>query len=952
MTQQYVYENIRFWSKAFFTALLILVCFQNLCPAQETNQDHFKNFSGQKIFDIVIHITDSKTDHHLWESMARDIIPIKKQDLYSLDKIEKAIAALVDSNMFQSVHVADPDLTPEGVILSFSLTPFGRIKDIVIHNAFPLFQKEVINVMSIFTGDSFSEKKLNEQPERIKNLFKDQGYTDPQIKVSAHKNEADGNYVIFVEIEKGDFYSVNTVKIVGNHHFSSLRLNLRINTWKASVLVGSAKRFVKKALEEDIKNFISFYREKGFADVQVAAEVIKDDKQKTVAVMFNIKEGPLYEVSFHGNKKFRDYTLKKEMVFSKEGNKNNFGLKKSIRNLKKIYTENGYLDVVLEKRIIDNDPKDPSIRKVVLEIDEGRPYRVSGLKISGNHAISEKEILKSILTRTRGFGSEGSYVPQVLEADINAVRAIYRQKGYTGARVEKKIQIKEFSSSDKSPKRVVEIYLAIDEGIQTLVGKVEVNGLTAIPHAMALSVFELKPGGIFNESMIETDEKKLQEKISEAGYPHVAVKAVTEFTQDRSRGNLFYQISEGPRVTVGQIFYMGNFRTREDVLENEMEIAEGQPLLLSKLLESRRNILDINAIDSARFRTLGLKTAEDEMDIVVEVAEKKPYFFEAGTGYDTERHFYFNTLIGDHNFAGRNLDLQSGAEISQIGYKADISLTDPRLFSTRTASSTRLFTEDREEFNKDFGTLTYGASQDFSQSFFEKKLTAGLGFVYEFREQYLTRTRQLTGVETEHYSPRHIIVASPGLVYKTTDSYVRPRNGIFSSADLDISKGIGNDQDDFIKYRLDARFYYTLFEPLTVAVRGRYGFIQPYGSNTHVPEDQLFFLGGTSTVRGFDENLLRIDASGQAVGGREVILGSLEARCDLGLNLELTTFYDIGTVAGTQGRSDSESFRDSVGIGLRYLTPIGPIGFLYGHKLDPKPNESAGSFHFSMGYTF
>lgn len=932
--------------------LWMLLFSGNRCIALETNQEIKDNFSDQVISNLTIHISGSKGDPHLLESMARALIPIKEKDRYSLDRIEKAIARLVDSNLFQSVHVADPEQTTQGIKISFFLVPFGRIKDIVIRNAFPLFQKEVINAMNMNTGDPFLKEKLNEQAGRVKSLFKSQGYIDPEIKVSAREDETDGNYIVSININKGPFYKINQVRIIGNHSFSSLRLKFRTNTWKASVLFGSARRFVQKTLDEDIKNFISFYRQKEFADIQVKAEVTRNNDLKKVDVIFHITEGPRYDISFQGNENFWDYTLKKELTLSRDSNKNNFAIRKSVRNLKKTYAEKGYPDAEIEKQITDNDPGKPSSRNVILMIDEGSLYQVSRLDITGNHAISKKEILKSILTRVKGLVLSGRYVPGVLEEDMNAVRALYREKGFVGIRVEKKIQISDLPASDKKKQKSVEIDLVIDEGIQCLVGKIEFNGLTVLSQAKALSVIGLKPGGVFNETLIETDEKNLQEKISEAGYPYVTVKTVTDFTRDNSRVNLLYQIKQGPKVTVGQIFYAGNFRTREDVLENEMEVAPGQPLQLSKLLESRRNIMDINALDSARFKTIGMKTAEDKVDIVVEVSEKKPYFFEAGTGYDTERKFYLNTLIGDRNFNGRNLDLQSGAEISQIGYKADVSLTDQRFLSTRVASSTRVFTEDRQEFNKDFGIVTYGASQDFYKPFFDKKLTTNLGFVYEYREQYLTLDRQLTDEEKEEYVPRNILTVNPGLVYRTTDSYVRPRKGIFSSADMGISKGIENDLDDFIRYRLDARYYYTPFEPLTFAIRGRYGLIQPYGNNTRVPDDQLFYLGGTSTVRGFDENLLRVDANGQAVGGRQIILGSLEARYDLGANWELTTFYDIGSVAETQENDMSESFRDSVGIGLRYMTPIGPIGFLYGHKLDPKPSESAGSFHFSMGYTF
>jgi outer membrane protein insertion porin family len=88
------------------------------------------------------------------------------------------------------------------------------------------------------------------------------------------------------------------------------------------------------------------------------------------------------------------------------------------------------------------------------------------------------------------------------------------------------------------------------------------------------------------------------------------------------------------------------------------------------------------------------------------------------------------------------------------------------------------------------------------------------------------------------------------------------------------------------------------------------------------------------------------------VGGKKAMVGSLEARIDLGLNLELTTFFDIGSVQQALVEGGSDRFRSSVGLGLRYITPIGPMGLLYGHKLDREEGESAGRFHLSIGYSF
>jgi outer membrane protein insertion porin family len=196
-------------------------------------------------------------------------------------------------------------------------------------------------------------------------------------------------------------------------------------------------------------------------------------------------------------------------------------------------------------------------------------------------------------------------------------------------------------------------------------------------------------------------------------------------------------------------------------------------------------------------------------------------------------------------------------------------------------------------------------------------------------------------------------VTTPYVRYDSRDSFVRPTRGLLSSVGVDISKGIQNQLDDFVRYQFDTRYFRTPFEGDHTRRPGqiRTGPIL-FGQRTLVPDDQLFFLGGIQSVRGFKENLLRFDSQGDPVGGKTALVGSLEARIDLGLNLELTTFFDIGSVQQTLAEGGSDRFRASVGLGLRYITPIGPMGLLYGHKLDREEGESAGRFHLSIGYSF
>ena len=105
-------------------------------------------------------------------------------------------------------------------------------------------------------------------------------------------------------------------------------------------------------------------------------------------------------------------------------------------------------------------------------------------------------------------------------------------------------------------------------------------------------------------------------------------------------------------------------------------------------------------------------------------------------------------------------------------------------------------------------------------------------------------------------------------------------------------------------------------------------------------------------MRGYKENMFLFDESGSAVGGRNALVGNLEARLDVGASIELTLFYDIGRLWETESPDEDYSFRSTAGLGLRYIAPVGPIGFLYGFKLNGRPEEGPGRLYFSIGYTF
>ncbi len=144
--------------------------------------------------------------------------------------------------------------------------------------------------------------------------------------------------------------------------------------------------------------------------------------------------------------------------------------------------------------------------------------------------------------------------------------------------------------------------------------------------------------------------------------------------------------------------------------------------------------------------------------------------------------------------------------------------------------------------------------------------------------------------------PRSIMTITPNFHYDSRDSFIRPHSGGLAIVSVDISKGLENSLDDFLRYTLDLRAYHSPVERLTLAGRAWAGYVGPYG-NGIPPQDQLFFLGGTGTVRGFGENQLRTTAGDQPEGGRLAFLASLRKRISSWATIsELIPFVDTGSV--------------------------------------------------------
>ncbi|GAB6095316.1 outer membrane protein assembly factor [Desulfatiferula olefinivorans] len=920
-------------------ALLLVGVLTAVCPARSEDR-------AGVVCEIRLHVDGPREQDEAVAAVARNLLTFQTGMPYRAPDLAASRDALARSGLFESVRIPEPEFRGPDRVIDVYLTPLSYIRDVRIHGAFPLLAGKVKSAMRLYAGDPFIDRSLREREERVMALYRKSGYPEAGVTLTAEEPVPGEGVVISVWIDKGPFQIIDAVRIRGNASFSDIRLLLRTDCYKASFLVGDGRRFVKEKLDGDIRNLIRFYRDRGFADASVTASTSTDAAGGRVSIDLAVVEGPRYVIRFSGNEEFRSRTLRRDIDFSRRGNAGDMALKRGLRAIRERYRKAGYPDVYVamtDETVIRGDRP---LRIVSFTIDEGRRCLVDDLAFAGHEAFSDKRLKKQVLTGDGLFGDR-PFVPDILDDDLAALRSLYHRSGF----LDPSIRANVVWEPDETETKRAKVTVTVDEGLLTRVASLRFSGLTALSAEEASALVQLKTGKPFARHLMEEDERALTSAVSEKGYPLVAVTSSVSTDPETGRADVLFTVTEGPFMAMGAMLVRGNFRTQRRIIERETALSDGDPFSLFKFLESQRNIRNINAFSGADFREFGLVDRRDRVDLLVEVKERKPYYVQMALGYDTRRHGYVNGRLGDHNLFGLNKDAWIGAEYSQIGYRAESGVTEPRFLGTRLVSSLNLFSEKLEELNKDFGTRTYGASVSVSRDFF-RYVTTALAFRYEYRDQYQRDADLLPAEDMDFYEGRRMVVTSPSITWNSTDSFIRPRKGLNASLSVDLSKALGHAPDEFLKYHAQARYYLTPVEGLTLALRLRYGYIQLREGTTRIPDDQLFFLGGTADVRGFDENMLRYDRSNDPEGGRDLALAGFEIRKDLGRRLELTTFVDTGRIGKSFTHQGDGGFRTSVGAGLRYITPIGPLGFLYGIKLDPRPVESPGQFHFTLGYSF
>lgn len=686
-----------------------------------------------------------------------------------------------------------------------------------------------------------------------------------------------------------------------------------------------------------------------FSDVSVNVENRPDGHY----LVYTVVEKPRIEsIVVEGAKEITEDNIREAMGSRSGAVLNDKVLAEDIRKIRELYHKDGYYLVEVNQRV-DTSKAGGAI--LVLNIDEGKRLYIKEVKIEGAEQMSPSDIKSDLALSERSMISwitgTGILKEELLERDSSAIGAFYLNHGFLDVNVGA-------AKVDYLEDGIV-ITFVVKEGPRYRLGNVDFAGDLIDTDAKMRSVLKLDSmaakNDYFDLSVMHEDSKRLGDLYSDYGYAFAEANGIPKPRKDSSENivDVTYSISKRQKVYVRRVVLEGNAKTRDNVILREMRLTDDDQFEGKKLRRSMERLNKLGyfeVVDSELVPTGN----DNEVDLKIKVKERNTGALIGGVGYSTYSSMGVSGTIMERNLWGKGyaLSLQaffSGRRTAYIG-----TFVNPRLYDTDLGMSVSAY-KTRDDFY-DYKKDTIGSSINFFHPIGEYTT---LGFGYRLDQYNIFSVEDDASWKIREYEGFNLSsVANVNVTRDTTDRK-NPSTGTINYFGVEYGGGIIGGSDDFIGLKAENQIYYKLAERhiLHSRVQGRALF---KNGDDRVPVFERYWMGGIDTVRGYNSrDIVPVDPiTGDRIGGTRMAFMNLEyiwsMSTELGLNL--VPFFDMGfNYADDQDDwTFSDELKKSVGMEMRWRSPMGDLRFSYGIPLDKNRNGSTpgGRFEFSMGQFF
>lgn len=719
---------------------------------------------------------------------------------------------------------------------------------------------------------------------------------------------------------------------------------------RARIRSRAGSNYSPEAVHDDIR---ALYDTNRFSDVRVDLEPVGANE---VRVVFRVREKPiLTEILVEGARAIKASEIRNLIGIAPGEPLDEARIFAGLDEVRVKYGKRGYPDIRLEHET----SIDPETRRAVVRVvvEEGRRYRVKAVRFEGNRALTQRQLRKAMRTRRYGIFSwllgTGRYMPEQLEEDLRAVRALYRDKGYVDVELgEPRVE--------REGGRVT-IVVPVTEGTLYRVGSISIEGNTILATDELMGGLAMGEGSTFSPPGERKDLGILRDAHESRGYLGTEVMTRRFPNVETGRIDLTYTIREGELTTIDLIDIRGNTITRDRVIRRELAIRPGELYDGPKVRASEQRLRNLGYFDSVESFTEPTD-APDRRNMVFEVEEGRTGQLMLGAGYSSIDQLIGIVEVQQGNFdlfnpplfrgAGQKLRLRVQAGSKREDYL--LSFVEPWFLNRRLSLGTDLYRRENRyasglyEEKRTGGRLTLGRA-------LTEYLRGEIYYNYE-RVQIGDVAEAASDAIKAEAGTRDVSLLGTGLTYDTRDSVLRPTRGMRNTLHAEIAGGLLGADTDFYRLREVNTSFHPVpwFEDHVLAIQLRAGVVEEYGDSDRVPLSERFFLGGPYTVRGFKYRAVGPkDENGEPIGGRTMAMASFEYLVPIVPMIRGAVFYDAGMVWEEAWKVDS-NLNSGAGLGVRFDLPIGPIRLDYAWPIDTDEfnDDPNGRLHFSFSYGF
>ncbi|SIO59945.1 Beta-barrel assembly machine subunit BamA [Paraburkholderia phenazinium] len=630
---------------------------------------------------------------------------------------------------------------------------------------------------------------------------------------------------------------------------------------------------------------------------------------------------------------------------------------KAEQELKRQYLTHGYYAAEVKTTVT---PIDRDRVALLFSVEEGPSAKIRQINFIGNKVFSSGTLLDEMQLSTPNWFSwytkNDLYAKDKLTGDLENVRSYYLNRGYL------EFTIDSTQVSISPDRKDMYLTVSLHEGEPYTISGIHLAGNLLDREAELDKLVKIKTGERFSAEKLQATTKALVDKLGEYGYAFATVNASPQIDPLHHQVDLTLQIDPSRRVYVRRINVVGNTRTRDEVVRREMRQLESSWFDSNRLALSKDRVNRLGYFSDVDVTTVPVEDTPDQVDVNVKVKEKPTGSITLGLGYGSGEGPIISAGVSQDNVFGSGTSLGVNINTAKTYRTLTVTQIDPYFTVDGIKRITDVYYRTQQPLyystDSSFKIVTIGGDLKFGIPFSEvDTVYFGAGLEQNRLDVDSATPQSYLDYVNEFGRVSDNVPITVGWSRDARDSALVPSRGYFTQANAEYGTPLGGTQ--YYKADINAQYYYSFARGFVLGFNLQGGYGNGLGGKPY-PIFKNYYAGGIGSVRGYEPSSLgpRDVSTGDPIGGSKLLAGSIELTFPLpgtgyDRTLRVFSFLDAGNVWGDEGNSvGANGLRYGYGVGLAWISPIGPLKLSLGFPLTKHDGDQYQKFQFQIGTAF